>query len=410
MTVQLSVPLDPIGALRPSASVHVIRDDREALAVAAEVAAYLETNAAARDRDRILPTEELRFVRDRGLGAITVGKAHGGAGVSFRTLTEVAAIIAGADASIAQVMLNDFYIPVSFRVNGTAEQKADIAALSLAGHGFGNATSEVGTKQSNQFRTTIRRRGDRYVVNGEKFYTTGSLLAHYVSVTGLDDDGAVATALVSRNAPGVSIADDWDGFGQRTTASGTMAFADVEVEPLRVVHARNVNASAPFGTVAQLVHSAIDLGIAQAAHRATLDYVRTKTRPWRNTGLENGYDDPYIIAGVGEHETRIHAAEAMLARGADLVEVAMADPSPDAMTRAAVAVAEAKILTTEVALQVPNRLFQFAGARATGRAFGFDRYLRDGRVHTAHDPLHWKFHLIGNYTLNGRLPPRDGSV
>lgn len=405
-------PLPPLAP--PAEVVTEIRSDAEALEAVREIAAHLAEGAQIRDQARELPFAALKFARDHGIGAIAVPAEYGGAGVSAQTLWRVTAIIAGADASIAQILLNDFYLTASLRGRVKTRGREEIAALALSGHGFGNATSEIGTRQSNEFRTRIwpvpPSAPESWVVTGEKFYTTGSLFAHYVSVTGLAPDGSRTTALVARESAGIRYRDDWDGFGQRTTASGTMIFDDVHVPPHRVSHSQDSALLAPLGTVAQLLHAAIDFGIAEAAHLALNDYIRSRARPWRNTGLDHAQDDPYILAASGRHSLRLHAAEAMMDRAAALITTALEVPSEEALARAAVATAEAKILTTEAALEITTGFFQYAGARATSSAFGFDRYLRDARVHTAHDPLHWKLHIIGNYHLNNRPPPRDGSV
>lgn len=394
----------------PARNVPVIRDDSEALDVAAEVARFLAENDAARDRDRTLPVDEIDRMSDTGLCAITVPKDHGGAGVSFVTLAEVVERIAASDPSVAQAILMNFALGVQYRLSGTPEQRRFVFDSLLKGYRFGNATTEIGVKQSNIFLTRIARRGDGYRVTGKKFYTTGSLLSHYVSVAGIGDDGQVAHAIVGRTDPGVTILDDWDGFGQRTTASGTMILDDVEVPALRVLLPEHQHQTGPYGSVGQIIHAAIDGGIARAALAETIAYVRQHARPWRNTGLEHGYDDPYIIAGIGELSARLHGAEALLERAGRAVDLAIAEPTQENTAATAVAVGEAKLLTTEIALATTTKLFQFAGARAVTGKFAFDRFWRNARAHTAHDPVHWKAHLVGNYHLNGRHPQRDGSV
>lgn len=394
----------------PANNVPVIRDDAEALKVAAEVARFLAEDEAARDRDRLLPVDEIDRLSDTGICAIVVPREYGGAGVSFVTLAEVVERIAGSDPSVAQAILMNFALAVQFRLSGTPEQRRFVFERLLKGYRFANATTEIGVKQSNIFLTRIAQHGDGYRVTGKKFYTTGSLLSHFVSVAGLADDGRVAHAIVRRTDPGVTILDDWDGFGQRTTASGTMILDDVDVPAVQVLLPDQQHQTGPYGSVGQIIHAAIDAGIARAALAETIAYVRQHTRPWRYTGLEHGYDDPYIIAGIGELTARLHGAEALLERAGRAVDLAIEEPTPENAAAAAVVVGEAKLLTTEIALAVTTKLFQYVGARAVTGKFALDRFWRNARAHTAHDPLHWKAHLVGNYHLNGRAPQRDGSV
>jgi SfnB family sulfur acquisition oxidoreductase len=394
----------------PANDVPVISTDEEALDVATRVANHLAERAILRDRERILPIDEVDYISDQGLCAVLVPKERGGAGVSYVTLAEIVTRVAAADPSIAQVILMNWVIAAQYRFSGTEEQKEFVFGQLLKGYRFGNATTEIGVKQSNIFLTKVTRRGEGFRLTGKKFYTTGSLLSHYITVASIGDDGEVAHAIVGRSDPGVTIVDDWDGFGQKTTASGTIIFDQVDVEPSRVLQPEHQDKSAPYGSISQLIHAAIDAGIARAAFRDTTEYVRQYARPWRNTDLEHGYDDPYIIGGIGELAAQLHGAEALLERAGRYVDRAITDPTDENTGVATIAVAEAKILTTEAVLAVTNKLFQFAGARAVTGKFAFDRHWRNARAHTAHDPVHWKTNQVGNYHLNNRLPKRDGSV
>ena len=75
------------------------------------------------------------------------------------------------------------------------------------------------------------------------------------------------------------------------------------------------------------------------------------------------------------------------------------------LARASVAVAEAKVLANDIALFASSRLFEFGGASSARTSLNLDRHWRNARTHTLHDPVRWKYHLIGNYVLNDRNPP-----
>ncbi len=372
---------------------HRIGGDAEALSTAAAFRDRLAAEAAARDRERRLPHDEVAALAASGLWAIGVPAAHGGADVSHATLAEVTARLAEGDPSVAQIPQNHFATVEAFRHIGTPEQQRTLFARVLAGARLGSAVVDRGPP--------TRLHDGR--LDGEKAYSTGALYADLISVTALDDAGQPVLALVERDAPGLSVIDDWSGMGQRTTASGTTVLAQVApfwVIPIAAAAARRT----PVGSVAQMLHAAIDLGIARAALAATATFVRTRSRPFRDAGAERAQDDVLLVSRFGQLQLGVHAADAMLARAAAALDAARREPTEAAMAAAAVAVAEAKVLTTEAALAGANGLFELAGTSAALEADDFNRFWRDARIHTLHDPVRWKYHVIGDYHLNGTLP------
>jgi SfnB family sulfur acquisition oxidoreductase len=388
---------------------HVIADDAEAIAVAHELAARLAQGAAQRDRERLLPHEEIEWFSQSGLWAITVPKAYGGAGVSFVTLTEVIKIIAAADPSLGQLPQNHFGLVDVIALIGTREQKQYFFSQVLGGKRFGNGFSEKGTKNVLDLKTRVRRYGDEYVVDGTKFYSTGALFAHFVPVLGLDEDRKGWLAYIPKGTPGLTVIDDWSGFGQRTTASGTVVLNGVKVPPSHVFPAHRVSDFPTLnGPVSQIIQAAIDAGIAKAAIADTLKFVRTRSRPWVDSNVERASDDPLTVREIGHLHIQLHAAEALLERAARVIDEVAAQPetTEEDVARASVAVGEAKVLTTEVALLAGEKLFELAGTQATLGEHGLDRHWRNARTHTLHDPVRWKYHLVGNYYLNGVKPAR----
>ncbi len=216
----------------------VIADDAQAIAAAHALAQRLAQGAAERDRERRLPRDEIEWFSQSGLWAITVPKAYGGAGVSHVTLTEVVKIVAAADPSLGQLPQNHFGLVDVIALTGTDAQKRLFFSEVLSGKRFGNGFSEKGTKHVLDLKTRVRRDGDDYIVDGTKFYSTGALFAHYVPVLGLDDERRAWLAYIRQPAPGLTVIDDWSGFGQRTTASGTVVLDNVRV-PASHVRRRN---------------------------------------------------------------------------------------------------------------------------------------------------------------------------
>jgi len=388
-------------------SAHVIRDDAEALAVAHKVAALLLENDAERDRTRQVPAEIVDAFSNSGLWGISVPKAYGGAQVSYAVLAQVIAIISAADPSLGQIPQNHYCLLEDIRLQGTPEQQARFFTLALQGHRFANALSETGGKTVQDIQATIRQDADGYLVNGRKGYCTGSLYAHWLAVLALDEEQKGQLAFVERGTPGLVIVDDWDSMGQRTTSSGTVLAEGVRVPALNLFPTwRSYDSPTLAGPFAQITTAAIDAGIARAALRDTITFVREQARPWIDAGVEKASEDPLTIIQVGALDIRLEAAEALLERAGRVMDRAREATTEDSLAGASIAVARAKVLTTEIAIEASNKLFELGGTRSTLKKHNLDRHWRNARVHTLHDPVRWKYHVIGNWLLNGVNPPR----
>ncbi|BDM25340.1 SfnB family sulfur acquisition oxidoreductase [Pseudomonas sp. LRP2-20] len=389
----------------------VITNDSQALAVAEQIAQQLKRDSALRDRERRLPHAELELFTRSGLWAISVPKAFGGAGVSNVTLAQVIARIAQADASLGQIPQNHFYALEVLRVNGSPEQQRRLYAEVLAGRRFGNALAELGTKTAHDRSTRLTRDGTGYRINGRKFYATGALYAQRIPTSVIDDQGRQQLAFVPADSQGLQVIDDWSGFGQRTTGSGSVTFDNVWVNADDVVPFQSAfERPTPVGPLAQILHAAIDTGIARAALEDALHFVRTRSRPWVDSGLDKASDDPLTLKSFGQQVIRLHAAEALLERAGEFLDRAQADSHADSVAAASIAVAEARAISTEVSLAAGTTLFELAGSQATLAEHNLDRHWRNARVHTLHDPVRWKYHAIGNYYLNNENPPRRGTI
>ncbi|MGE8468972.1 SfnB family sulfur acquisition oxidoreductase [Pseudomonas putida] len=390
----------------------VLRNDAEALQAARELAEAAREQAARRDQQRKLPWAEIEQFTRSGLGSISVPKAHGGPDVSFETVAEVFRLISAADPALGQIPQNQFGMLQLLRLTATEAQQAVIFRSVLDGWRIGNAGPERGTKDTLTLKAKITRAGDGYRISGEKFYSTGALYAHWVAVKALDDEGRQRLAFVRRGSPGLRIVDDWSGFGQRTTASGTVLLDQVPVDAELVIdNWRQRDTPNIQGAASQLIQAAIDAGIAEAAIEDAISFVREKSRPWIEAKVDRASDDPYVIADIGRLKLELHAAEALLRKAARVLDEVNAAPIDAASAaRASIAVAEAKVLTTEISLQASEKLFELAGSRATLAEFNLDRHWRNARVHTLHDPVRWKYHAVGAYHLNGTLPARHSWI
>ncbi|QQE83901.1 SfnB family sulfur acquisition oxidoreductase [Pseudomonas putida] len=389
----------------------VITSDTQALAIAEQVAQQLRRDSALRDRERRLPHAELDLFSQSGLWAISVPKAFGGAGVSNVTLARVIARIAQADASLGQIPQNHFYALEVLRVNGSPHQQQRLYAEILAGQRLGNALAELGTKTAHDRTTRLSREGDGYRINGRKFYATGALYAQRIPTSVIDEHGVQQLAFVPADSRGLQVIDDWSGFGQRTTGSGSVVFDNVRVSAEDVVPFQSAfERPTPVGPLAQILHAAIDTGIARAAYEDALHFVRTRSRPWVDSGQDKASEDPLTLKSFGQLAIRLHATEALLERAGEFLDRAQADSNADTVAAASIAVAQARAISTEIALAAGTTLFELAGSQATLAEHNLDRHWRNARVHTLHDPVRWKYHAIGNYYLNDENPPRRGTI
>ncbi|MFJ9019946.1 SfnB family sulfur acquisition oxidoreductase [Streptomyces sp. NPDC102259] len=391
-------------------SAHVISDDAEALTVAASLAEEFRTGASARDTERRLPRAELDRLSGSGLLAVTVPADHGGADVSAGTLAEIFRLLGSADGSLAQIPQSHFAYVNVIRRQGTPEQRKFFFAELLAGRRFGNAQSEAGGKHVQDIRTRLEPRPDgSYVLTGVKHYSTGALFADWIPVLARAEDDRLHVAYVPSDAPGLTVIDDWDGLGQRTTASGTVRLDGVPVPGDRALpHHLTFEGPQLHGAIAQLLHSAIDAGIAAGALAEAAEFVRTKSRPWFESGVETAAEDPLLIQRFGELALEVRASEALLREAARSVDAARADLTDDTAAEASLAVAAAKVQAARAAVEVSSALFEVSGTRSALHSLNLHRHWRDARTHTLHDPTRWKIQHLGRFVLNGTRPPRHG--
>jgi len=358
--------------------------------------------AAERDRAGGVPGEPVGLLRDAGVTAARVPVEFGGGGIDWPGLVQIILHLATADPSVAQILQPHFIFLERVRLMGTERQRRRYLRAAAGGALFGNAMSERGAG-SFEWQTSLVPDGDGFRLFGTKSYATGALIADWVFVGARMPDGEHALVVVPTARAGVALADDWDGMGQRATASGTAAFENVaiagdEIIPLWQKGRRRHHT----GTGSQIIHAAIDAGIGLAALRDAVATAR---------GRSNAVDDPYVQHCIGGISAQVHAAEGMVLRAASCLDKAAValfahHPDPEALLVAAsIATAEAKIVSTEAALRASERLYEVAGASATSRESNLDRHWRNARTHTTHDPLSRKFQVIGAHLLTGQAPP-----
>lgn len=387
---------------RPRAAI--IKSEAEAVAVARAVADAIRPAAIDRSQEASPPAEQLDILFQSGVPAIAVPRAFGGLGASVETIVETVRLISHADGSIGQILqLHNVMIGGILKSDNPATA-AYFAPRILRGERFANALAEVGGKNKLALKTTLTPHPDGgYVLNGRKFYSTGSYLADWLMVGCAGENGAVRSAYVPRHAPGVTVIDDWRAFGQRNTMSGTVIFEDVRVpEDFAASRGRPRRTGL---TLAQILHAAIDTGIARGALDAAVGYLNEHSRAWIESGEERIVNEPHVIKQIGEFASAAWLAEVALRHAAQTFDRQIADPDNEGLaTDAILAVANARVQSDHASLHIGTHLFDLLGASAILEKWNLDRFWRNARAHTTHDPIRWRLHTIGSHALKGTIP------
>ncbi|SDR02577.1 Acyl-CoA dehydrogenase [Curtobacterium sp. UNCCL20] len=405
-------------------------DDRyeELIAPLRPVIERIGADARQREREERLATEQLGWLVDAGFARWRTPVAWGGVGARLSDVFRAIAEIAEVDPNLAHVWRNHFsFIEDRVHAEGTAFDR-DIVQRLGGGEFVGGGWSESPNPSGADITTRITPDPDGgWRVTGRKFYSTGSIYARWVTVLALDDSGARFVALVDAHDPGVRIGDDWDGFGQRITGSGSVAYADVHVPDERVL---------PYATrypyqeqYYQTVMHAILVGIGRAALREGIEALRSRARGHHNGTTADPTRDPELLATIGTVAARVYAADAAFTASLGPVDTAVdrhtalragsgteSDPvlpvaggQADPVLRAALeaswtAVAQAQTVVTDAVLDATTLVFDALGSSGTFRSLGLDRHWRNARTLASHNPRVHKRRLVGDLLVNGTSP------
>lgn len=395
-----------------SKNIQIIENDQDAINAAYQVADFALEGRNYRDQTRTLPFAEIEQFSQKGLGGLRIPKQYGGAYVSNKTLARVFRILNKADSSVGQIPQNQISLLYLIDLMGTEAQKQFIFQQILDGKRLANGGPERHTKDSKTLNTSLSIENGHYYLQGEKFYSTGSSFAHWLAIKAIHPEGHVVLVLVDREAQGVEVINDWDGFGQRTTSSGSVRLNHVEIDPFLIFDERILTAAPTYrGAYSQLLQAAIDVGIAEAAFEDTLATVK-KARPIVDAQVEKASFEHYTLQEIGKLQIQLEAAILLLDEAAEyLDELDQLDAVTDEQAaRASILVAEAKIYANDAALNISEKLLELGGSRSSLSQFNLDQHWRNARVHTLHDPVRWKLHALGDYYLNHKLPARHAWI
>ena len=381
-------------------------------AAAAPILDRLGATARSREQTRDYAFGDVRELAEQRIALTGVPVEDGGAGGTLRDVADLIIAIARADSNIAQALRSSFLTANRLAGRRDQPQRELILDRLRAGDLLAGTGNERSGGASGSVGTTIRPDGDGYVVNGEKYYSTGGLYASWFSGTAQFADGTVTGFTVPVDRPGVERLDDFDAVGQRLTQSGTTRLTNVRVTADELSPRANEKLDIPWqGSFAQLYLAAVQAGIAAAALDDAVWYAREKGRPIKHSSAARSVDDPYIRETVGEIGARALAARAAVLLAADALQELRGLTGPAARAAgaaAAVTVAQAGVIAIESALKAAELLFDVGGGSITNRGLGFDRHWRNARTAANHNPRQWKAAVAGAWHLTGEDPPTTG--
>jgi alkylation response protein AidB-like acyl-CoA dehydrogenase len=384
----------------------------------ASLLAQIGTGAKDRDLNDENPFDQVSALKRAGFGTLRLPAHIGGAGLTVPQLFSAVIDVAKADPIVAHIFRTHFWF-VEERLR-TADDPSSARWLHKVAEGkiFGNAFSEKGSLAvgSLVFNTRLLPAdGGGYRLNGEKFYSTGTLFSDYLTVATTTDHDSVATVVVPADRDGVRLIDDWDGFGQRRTGTGTTVFADVAVSADEVLSDTPYDAT-PVPTVQyaslQLYIHAVVAGILAGVVDDGVALLRSRDRSFSHALSERPTDDPLYQKQLGELAATAYIARATVLDAAAAIEAATASESggvPDARLaeEAQLKVAKVKVHLDAVAPEAATRLLELGGASAASRQRNLDRHWRNIRTITLHNPVAYKARVIGQNLLHGTPVPAN---
>ncbi|BAY34545.1 putative acyl-CoA dehydrogenase [Nostoc carneum NIES-2107] len=379
---------------------------------------FIALGAIERERDRILPYDVIDLIRRSKLGALRIPVAEGGGGANVRELFEVVIRLGDADPNVAHILRNHFFVTEQILRSARSDRNRRWLKAVVDGAIVGLAATELEAKRAGSgevVSTKLTPDGNGYRLNGIKYYSTGSLFADLIYVRLLTPDGIVAIAIIPTNREGITLVDDWDGFGQRLTGSGTTTFTNVRVEADEVIKETDPDAdNVPYKVVAHLILTAVNAGIIRSVLRDAKNLVLKRPRTFYHSVSEQASDDPLLQQTVGQLSANAFAAEAIVLAAADALDrlnLALSqgeEAKKAAALNASLLAAKAKLIVDDLTLRSATLLFEVGGASSTKTVYNLDRHWRNARTLSSHNPSHFKARAIGDYEINGTALPIGG--
>lgn len=373
------------------------------------VFARIAEGSLQRELDRTLPTEQIQWLKEAGFTGVRVPQEYGGDGASLPQLFKLLVELASADPHVPQAFRGHIAFVEDRLQAAPSEDRDEWLTRFAQGELVGNAVTEIGTVALGDVRTKLTENGDDFTITGSKYYTTGSIFAEWIDTNALRPDGVEVAALVSTNTALIQISDDWTGFGQKLTGSGTAVFTQA---PVQGKHVYVFSERFSYQTsLYQLILVAVTAGIARAAADDAASQVANRSRTFSHGNHDETRHDPQVLEVVGRIAAQASAAEAIVVGAAEAIQAAAdahgSDREGETKREAELKSAEAQIVVTKLALEASTNLFDGLGASAVSTSQALDRHWRNARTVTSHNPVAFKARIVGDWLVNQTEPPYE---
>lgn len=374
--------------------------------IVAALAHEFAKTAVERDIQGGTPKAERDALRRSGLLSLSIPQAYGGQGLNWSQILQTVRTFAQVDSSIAHVYGFHHLLLATVRLFSRPDQWEPWFEQTVRHHWFwGNALNPLDT------RTVVRHLADGYEFSGQKSFCSGATDSDMLVASGIDEhSGKLLIAAIPTARPGITLYQDWNNIGQRQTDSGSASFDKVRVEQHELLLDPGP-LSTPFSSLrpllAQLIFVHLFLGLAEGAFEQARHYTLNQSRPWFRSGVEQAGQDPYTLHHYGEFFVGLESVRLLARNAAEQFDAAWSQGEAlqaEQRGQLAVAIAAAKVASSQVGLEVSSRFFETTGARATHNALRLDRFWRNLRTQTLHDPVDYKLKELGEWALHGQLP------
>ena len=373
----------------------------------APIFARIAAGAVDRERNRTLPFEEIKLLREAGFGALRAPVEFGGLGATLAQTFDLLIALAAADSNLPQALRVHFNVVEDLRLSKDEAVKARWLGAIADGALIGGAATEPGVGAVDRYRTAVTSGPAGLLLNGVKYYTTGTLYADHVIVAA-DQDGKRVSVLVDTHQRGVSVQDDWDGFGQKLTASGTAEFSNVNVPQDRILGPGYGTEGRTFVTAhVQLILLATLAGIARRAAADAADWIKARTRTFAHAVADLPRNDPLVQQVIGRLSAAAFASRSVVLAAVDELAKTLdgRHEDPRQLDASELAAAQAQTVVINLVLDATTELFEVGGASLTSDKLAIDRHWRNARTIASHNPAIFKLRAIGAHQLNGEALP-----
>ena len=375
------------------------------LHIAQQLAEQFATTAAERDKQGGNPKQERDLIRQSGLLGLSIPVQYGGQGADWKTVFQTIQTIAQVDSSLAHVYGFHHLLIATVQLFSQPEQYGKWLEQTAKENLFwGNTLNPLDRRTA---VTSLSE--DEFIFHGDKSFCSGSIDSDILLCSGFNDAGKLLIGVIPTARDGVSFLGDWNNMGQRQTDSGTSHFEQVKIHKDELL-LNPGPLSTPYSSlrplIAQLIFVHLFLGVAEGAYQTAIETVKTQ-KAWSKSLTENAVNDPFTQKHFADFYVQLESVRLLAGKAIETLQAAWdVGESLTAVRRGAVsiAVATAKVAATNASLNITQNIFQVMGARATTAKLNIDRFWRNVRTQTLHDPIDYKYQEIGEWVLTGKVP------